>query len=92
MPQSDRVSALDPAQSVTTRFFTAARPGIWGVQHGCPKPFGPRVGEVQCLGDVPWRCRATAVKPDAAYIAQIARRVNRKVFTACLTLRGWLRA
>lgn len=76
MPQSNRVSALDPAQSVTMRCFTAGRPGIWDIQHGSPKPFGPYVGEVQCLGDVPWRSRATAVKPDAFYMAQPARFVN----------------
>jgi len=53
------------------------------------------VGEVQCLGDVPWRSRATAVEPDAIYIAQIPRYVNSEFtprFYARLTLRGRLRA
>jgi hypothetical protein len=53
MPQSDRVSALDPAQSATMQVSATVRPGIWDVRHVSPKPFGPRVGEVQCLGDVP---------------------------------------
>src|ERR1041385_6641714 len=41
-----------------------------------PKALGPRAGAEQCLGDMPWKGRATAIKPDARYVAKACRKVK----------------
>jgi hypothetical protein len=41
-----------------------------------PKASARRAGNEQCLGDMPWISRATAIKPDAAYVLQIHERVK----------------
>jgi hypothetical protein len=41
------------------------------------KPSARRAVEVQCLGEMPWVSRATAIKPDAGYMVEERRRVNR---------------
>src|SRR5262249_31715339 len=35
-----------------------------------------RAGELQCLGDMPWVSRATAMWPDSCYLASTAGHVN----------------
>src|ERR1700741_3612963 len=41
------------------------------------KPSDRRAGEAQCLGEVPWINRATAMWPDAGYVVQTGTEVNR---------------
>src|SRR5262249_7740704 len=42
----------------------------------CAQPSSEPADKVQCLGDMPWRCRATAVQPDRVHVGAKSRKVN----------------
>ena len=48
---------------------------LWELSHR-QKALGPRAGAEQCLGDMPWKGRATAIKPDARYVAKALPKVK----------------
>jgi hypothetical protein len=41
-----------------------------------PQLSARQAGKVQCLGEMPWKSRATAFEPDAADVTQNAQKVN----------------
>jgi hypothetical protein len=43
-----------------------------------PKALGPEAGEEQCLGDMPWIGRATAIKPDTISVVQSELKVKQR--------------
>jgi len=40
------------------------------------KPSARQAGEVQCLGEMPWISRATAIEPDAVNVMKVVAYVN----------------
>jgi hypothetical protein len=47
---------------------------LWN--YGIAKALGPGAGEEQCLGVMPWICRATAIEPDANSLMQTVPKVK----------------
>src|SRR5262249_57200243 len=67
-------TTLDCTRQLTGRLPTARGPmprpeeGIWEIEHFAKRPSpGERV-EAQCLGEMPWISRATAIRPDGSYV------------------------
>src|SRR6185437_1301162 len=55
------------------------------------KPLAGRTASVQCLGDMPSRARATAMRPDRPYVGRCLRKIKAVRFarpTACGHLAG----
>src|SRR6185437_6105870 len=55
------------------------------------KPLAGRTASVQCLGDMPSRARATAMRPDRPYVGRCLRKIKAVLFarpTACGHLAG----
>jgi len=79
LPCSRRVPAMDPTWiAFWTRGFLQRRHQIWacGDQTFRQKPSARCAGKVQCLGEMPWMSRATAMRPDAQYLVPNARKVK----------------
>jgi hypothetical protein len=58
---------------------------LWGIT-ASPKALGPRADKEQCLGDMPWISRATAIKPDVSFLRQTKPKVNRDACYAPLPM------
>ena len=79
LPCSRRVPAMDPTWiAFWTRGFLQRRHQIWacGDQTFRQKPSARCGGKVQCLGEMPWVRRATAMRPDAQYLVPSAEKVK----------------
>jgi hypothetical protein len=62
-----RAIVLDSSTVSVIGFSNAAADaGFAGIVHS-PATLGPERGKEQCLGAMPWNCRATAIKPDAPF-------------------------
>src|SRR4051794_32581628 len=54
-----------------------------------PTHLARRTGKVQCLGGMPWKCRATARGPTAAWNMPAATAVKRRVYDATFEREIW---
>ena len=64
---ADRAVADSPAAAVKRKTVR---------NMACAQPSSEPADKVQCLGDMPWRCRATAVQPDGVHVGAKPRKVN----------------
>jgi hypothetical protein len=49
---------------------------FWETEHFAKSPPPERGLEAQCLGEMPWVGRATAIRPDGCYVERVAGNVK----------------